>query len=171
MPKQGLTSLSHYNIPKKPKKVPQKVVRSRDLCFAMRSVFDRQLKYQMVNYDQVFLKTWSRANNTTKSASTMHQHLYQSVHQPCTITYNMCLNHQPCTSTMYIKTCTIQCTKNVSQPYTIYHITQSCHTPCTIGYIKQVPSMVYLNQVPTSPRYVSHTCVVMYQVYSSTMYQ
>jgi hypothetical protein len=27
-PKQGLTSLSHYNIPKKPKKVPQKVVRS-----------------------------------------------------------------------------------------------------------------------------------------------
>jgi hypothetical protein len=48
--------------PQKPKKVPQKVARSHDLHFAMRSVFDRQLKYQTVNYDQVFLKTWSRAN-------------------------------------------------------------------------------------------------------------
>jgi hypothetical protein len=48
--------------PKKPKKVPQKVVKSRDLRFAMHSVFDRQSKYQTVNYDQVFLKTWSRAN-------------------------------------------------------------------------------------------------------------
>jgi hypothetical protein len=61
-PKQGSTSLSHYNIPKKPKKVPQKVARSHDLCFAMRSVFDRQSKYKMVNYDQVFFKTWLRAN-------------------------------------------------------------------------------------------------------------
>jgi hypothetical protein len=48
MPKQGLASLSHYNIPKKPKKVPQKVARSRDLHFAMRSVFDRQSKQSMM---------------------------------------------------------------------------------------------------------------------------
>jgi hypothetical protein len=61
-PKQGPTSLSRYNIPKKPKKVPQKVARSRDLLFAMPSIFDRQSKYQTVSYDQVFLKTWLRAN-------------------------------------------------------------------------------------------------------------
>jgi hypothetical protein len=68
-------------------------------------------------------------------ASTMHQHLYQTMHQPCTITCTICLNHQPCTSTPYqvpimyhtmyqpctstSYTCTIPCTNNVSQPYTI----------------------------------------------------
>jgi hypothetical protein len=30
-------------------------------------------------------------------ASTMHQHLCQTVHQPCTITCTICINHQPCT--------------------------------------------------------------------------
>jgi len=104
--------------------------------------------------------------------STMYQNLY---HNKCindaptpvpnhasTMHHNM--YHMPQPSTMYINTCTIPCTNNVSQPYTIYHITQSFHTPCTIGYIKKVPLMVYLNQVPTSPMDLSHTCVVIYQV-------
>jgi hypothetical protein len=101
-------------------------------------------------------------------ASTMHQHLYAS-----TMHHN--LYHMPQPSTMYINT--IPSTNHV--PYhvhqhvhqhlyhtmyqqcisTIYHITQSCHTPCTIGYIKQVPSMVYLNKVPNNQDHIPSICL------------
>jgi hypothetical protein len=62
----------------------------------------------------------------TTSASTMHRHLYQIVHQPCTDTYTksrinhapkpstMHLNHQPCTSTI------IKCLKHI--PYHSIHL-------------------------------------------------
>jgi hypothetical protein len=103
-------------------------------------------------------------------ASTMDHNLYEIVPRPCTITYTISLNHQPFTSI------TIPSTNHVHQhmyhtmyqqcisTITICHITQTCHTPCTIRYVKQVPSMMYLNKVPSSPRDVSHTCVVIYQV-------
>jgi hypothetical protein len=103
-------------------------------------------------------------------ASTMHQHLCQIVHQPCTITCTICLNHQPCTSTPYqvpimYHTMYQPCT-STHVPYiyqrcisTIYHITQSCHTPCTIGYIKKVPSNMYLNKVPNNQDHIPSICL------------
>jgi hypothetical protein len=115
-------------------------------------------------------------------ASTMHHNCAKWLnHQPCTSTpyqvsilyhtmyHMMC---QPCTSTMYINNVNQHLYHTMYQQCisTIYHIIQSCHTPCAIGCLKQVPSMVYLNKVKTSPIYVSHTYVVIYQVYSSTMH-
>ena len=138
----------------------------------------RPSMYQTINLYHAKRQLYTTTCTTT-SASTMHQNLYQTVHQPyitivpnCALTMHHNLFHMPQPSTMYINT--IPSTNLV--PYhvpTMYlnHITQSCHTPYAIGYTKQVLSMVYLNQVPTSPRDVSHTRVSIYQVYSSTMYQ
>jgi hypothetical protein len=115
-------------------------------------------------------------NFVPNHASTIHQHLYKTMHKPCTITYTICLNHQPCTSTPYqvlvmyhtmYQTCTSTPYKvlvmyhTMYQPCTstLYHITQSFHTPCTIGYIKQVPSMVYLKKVPNNQDHIPSICL------------
>jgi hypothetical protein len=130
--------------------------------------------YQTINlyHTKNQLCTTTCTINKCNHAPTM----YQTVHQPCTNTCTKpCINHapqpipyastinnvyqvpilyhtmyQPCTLTMLYHTMYQQCIS------TIYHITQSCHTPYTIGYIKQVLSMVYLNQLNNQEMYLIH---------------
>jgi hypothetical protein len=56
------------------------------------------------------------------------------------------------------------------QPYTSKNM-PIIHRPCTITCTKKILSMVYLNQLPMSSIYVSHTYSTIYQVCVSTMYQ
>ena len=76
-------------------------------------------------------------------------------HVPKSPTYHhkICVCTIPCTnqyyaSTMHINTYTIPCANHA-------------HQPCTLRYSKQVIPMVYLNQVPSSPRDVSYPCVAI----------
>jgi hypothetical protein len=80
-------------------------------------------------------------------ASTMHQHLYHTKHQPYTTTcimnlyhimYQSCTMYQPCTSTRYINT--ISCTNYI--PYNVIHhipINQDMNQQC-ISPIRPQPT-------------------------------
>ena len=65
-------------------------------------------------------------------ASTKHHNLYQTMHQPCTITCIICLKHKPCTST----------------PYHVPIFYHTMYQPCTSTHVPyHVPTM-YLNHIP-----------------------
>jgi hypothetical protein len=110
-------------------------------------------------------------------ASTMHQHLYQTMHQPCTITCTICLNHQPCTSTPYqvpimyhtmYQPCMHQHMYINNVPYHVptmylnhipYHsIMSNHHTPCTIIY-QESTIKVYLKKVPNNQDHIPSICL------------
>jgi hypothetical protein len=82
------------------------------------------------------------------------------VHQPYTITCTICLNHQSCTSTIYISTCTIPCTNNVSQPYTMSLNHAIHHIP------RDIPFKYY--QWCTSTKYQHHQEMYLIHVLSYT---
>jgi hypothetical protein len=64
--------------------------------------------------------------------STMHQHLCQTMHQPCTITCTICLNHQPCTST----------------PYQVPILYYTMYQPCTSTLVPYHVPTIYLKHIP-----------------------
>jgi hypothetical protein len=93
--------------------------------------------------------------------------------------------YQPCTSTMYINTCTIPCTNNVSQPYTMpYAMYHKIYQASTINGVPQpstnitkrcIPYMcyhipsVFLNNVSISMTTIHH--VSMLQEYAKNKHQ
>jgi hypothetical protein len=73
------------------KHVPRSPTYYRKICVSTMY----QIMYQTINLYHTKHESCMKMC-PTKNASTMHQHLYQTMHQPCTITYTkLCINHAP----------------------------------------------------------------------------